>query len=1049
VFEALRKISGGRATMATTPSSPVSRLPLGLRQALERGSCVLFLGAGIGGHYVRPDGTSAPDGAKLAEDLIAHFKLGIAPTDLPRVSQYAELKSSRASLDAFVRKALDKLEPDEHIQWLTTFRWRSIFTTNYDVGLERAYRLNPKPPQNPVPVAVTADLRYTDTLVDVPVFHLHGSPYNPCNSPIVITQTDYTRYQDKREMVWNRLKNEAATSTLLYIGYSGRDPNWQMIIDEVAREFSPSQPPVAYRIDPYADALDTEILRDVRRVETVVMSLPEFHALVEAELGDRRPDPDTINVLRNKIPQHLREAYDAEPAAMLRLLESWTYVNDESVTEVPNTKEFLRGSKPTWSLIAQNHRFVREVEEELWDWTLEFSTNPKSKSTAVALTGPAGYGITTIMMAQALRIVDARIGPVFMLREGAEVSEGDVAFAASLFPDVGCYFVIDQAREHSADIQAALSQQRNTKTNCLFIMGVRRNEWMSPKIRFKAKEFEIDPLSDNEINRLLDFLTAESSLGEMEVLDRDFQFTIVKNKHEKQLLVAMREAMAGEGVGFDSIIEGEYRSIDEENSPSVSRDLYLLVCCFYQHGMLIRDELLEDVLGYPLQSLYEDVGTNLEGLVEYAETNIVRGQFAARARHRIIAQIVWKKCGTRQLKEQLLQKAMEKLNLSYRLDRKVFELFFRTDEIVDTFSTMDGKIKFFETAARRDPNNVFVLQHFARMLLREKNYTLALNQIDGAISKDRTKTIRSLHHTRGLVLADLAMAEENSEMARKRLAHAEREFQFCMSARETDSYGHSGLARLYLNWSRRPKISDDEATEYLEKAEAVVFEGLKVVSERASLLITSADVQNDLGNQPARLSKLRQAVESDSASPVARYLLGRAYRDQGIPLKTIQVLDPIIKSDFKHVRAYIEYARAMLETGEPIKKACATLSVCRLDGETDSAFIGLYAGLLYLDGKYVEAQKLWDDARELDFSDEERIRRQFIPRDHGTGNKLRFFGVIVHTKPSFVIVQPDDGPSIISNVTAVGGKTLEKGQKVDFELSFSAKAPLAEHLRLA
>lgn len=1035
--------------MATTPSSPVSRLPLGLRQALERGSCVLFLGAGIGGHYVRPDGTSAPDGAKLAEDLIAHFKLGIAPTDLPRVSQYAELKSSRASLDAFVRKALDKLEPDEHIQWLTTFRWRSIFTTNYDVGLERAYRLNPKPPQNPVPVAVTADLRYTDTLVDVPVFHLHGSPYNPCNSPIVITQTDYTRYQDKREMVWNRLKNEAATSTLLYIGYSGRDPNWQMIIDEVAREFSPSQPPVAYRIDPYADALDTEILRDVRRVETVVMSLPEFHALVEAELGDRRPDPDTINVLRNKIPQHLREAYDAEPAAMLRLLESWTYVNDESVTEVPNTKEFLRGSKPTWSLIAQNHRFVREVEEELWDWTLEFSTNPKSKSTAVALTGPAGYGITTIMMAQALRIVDARIGPVFMLREGAEVSEGDVAFAASLFPDVGCYFVIDQAREHSADIQAALSQQRNTKTNCLFIMGVRRNEWMSPKIRFKAKEFEIDPLSDNEINRLLDFLTAESSLGEMEVLDRDFQFTIVKNKHEKQLLVAMREAMAGEGVGFDSIIEGEYRSIDEENSPSVSRDLYLLVCCFYQHGMLIRDELLEDVLGYPLQSLYEDVGTNLEGLVEYAETNIVRGQFAARARHRIIAQIVWKKCGTRQLKEQLLQKAMEKLNLSYRLDRKVFELFFRTDEIVDTFSTMDGKIKFFETAARRDPNNVFVLQHFARMLLREKNYTLALNQIDGAISKDRTKTIRSLHHTRGLVLADLAMAEENSEMARKRLAHAEREFQFCMSARETDSYGHSGLARLYLNWSRRPKISDDEATEYLEKAEAVVFEGLKVVSERASLLITSADVQNDLGNQPARLSKLRQAVESDSASPVARYLLGRAYRDQGIPLKTIQVLDPIIKSDFKHVRAYIEYARAMLETGEPIKKACATLSVCRLDGETDSAFIGLYAGLLYLDGKYVEAQKLWDDARELDFSDEERIRRQFIPRDHGTGNKLRFFGVIVHTKPSFVIVQPDDGPSIISNVTAVGGKTLEKGQKVDFELSFSAKAPLAEHLRLA
>ena len=160
-----------------------------------------------------------------------------------------------------------------------------------------------------------------------------------------------------------------------------------------------------------------------------------------------------------------------------------------------------------------------------------------------------------------------------MLREGAEVSEGDVAYAASLFPDVGCYFIIDQAREHSQNIQAALAQQRKTTTNCLFIIGVRRNEWMSPKTRFKAEEFEIDPLSDDEINRLLDFLTAENSLGEMEHLDRDFQFTIVKNKHEKQLLVAMREAMAGEGVGFDSIIEGEYRSIDVDKSPSISRTL--------------------------------------------------------------------------------------------------------------------------------------------------------------------------------------------------------------------------------------------------------------------------------------------------------------------------------------------------------------------------------------------------------------------------------------------------------------------------------------------
>jgi hypothetical protein len=220
------------------------KLPLGLRQALEKGDCVLFVGAGVGGHYTRPNGEPAPDGRALVDELIRHFKLGIDPTDLPRVAQLTEIRSSRAELDALIKKTFADLEPDEHIKWLTTFRWRSIFTTNYDMGLERAYKLNENPLQNPVPIAVTADLRYTDTYVDVPVFHLHGTPYHPCTSPIVITQADYTRYQEHRAMVWNRLKNDCATSTILYIGYSGRDPNWQLMIEEMTREFLPSHPPL-------------------------------------------------------------------------------------------------------------------------------------------------------------------------------------------------------------------------------------------------------------------------------------------------------------------------------------------------------------------------------------------------------------------------------------------------------------------------------------------------------------------------------------------------------------------------------------------------------------------------------------------------------------------------------------------------------------------------------------------------------------------------------------------------------------------------------------
>ena len=147
--------------------------------------------------------------------------------------------------------------------------------------------------------------------------------------------------------------------------------------------------------------------------------------------------------------------------------------------------------------------------------------------------------------------------------------------------------------------------------------------------------------------------------------------------------------------------------------------------------------------------------------------------------------------------------------------------------------------------------------------------------------------------------------------------------------------------------------------------------------------------------------------------------------------------------------AYMEYTRAMLETCEPIKKAAATLSQCRLDGETDSSFIGLYGGLIYLDGKYDEAMKLWNEAKELNFSDEERTRRQFVAYDPlDRSKKLRFSGSVVHPKPTFVLIQPDEGPVIISRMTVVENTILQRGLKVDFELSFSAKGPLAENLRL-
>ena len=65
-------------------AAPLPNIPLGLRQALEAGDCVIFIGAGMGFHLWRAS-QQAPDASTLAQELAEHFKInGGDKPELPR-----------------------------------------------------------------------------------------------------------------------------------------------------------------------------------------------------------------------------------------------------------------------------------------------------------------------------------------------------------------------------------------------------------------------------------------------------------------------------------------------------------------------------------------------------------------------------------------------------------------------------------------------------------------------------------------------------------------------------------------------------------------------------------------------------------------------------------------------------------------------------------------------------------------------------------------------------------------------------------------------------
>jgi hypothetical protein len=262
---------------------------------------------------------------------------------------------------------------------------------------------------------------------------------------------------------------------------------------------------------------------------------------------------------------------------------------------------------------------------------------------------------------------------------------------------------------------------RDLRKPAVFLLGERLNEWRyTRRGRPSGHEFVIEPLSDPEIARLLSCLEANNELNALTDLSQELRVAAIKQNYQQELLVTLREAT--EGKAFDAILEDEFRSIPTE----LGRRLYLVVCCFYQHGALVRDSLIAEMLNVSLNSMYSATSDATTGVVLFDELDPSYGRFAARARHRKIAAVVWERRAEPSDREQILIDALSRIILNYRADTKAFENFIRSDRLVDSLRTLDNRIRFFEQACQKDPVSPYVRQHYARMLARSNQFNLAL-----------------------------------------------------------------------------------------------------------------------------------------------------------------------------------------------------------------------------------------------------------------------------------------------------------------------------------
>ncbi len=1011
-------------------------IPPDLQNAIETGNCVLFIGAGLGFNTVCDDGKPMPDSKMLAEGLSKKFKLpNGTENSLIEAATYIDVKlNERQQMIDYIRGLLKSAVPDDSMQWIPTVKWKAIYTTNYDNTIEKAYDLCANPIQQCRTVTHVSEYEEENDNLFVPIIHLHGCLFTGDDiNNIIITSKDYIHYARRRNSLFELLKICFVKNSILFIGYSHTDSNFEKILQDISEEIYPNQIKHSYRIDPVENQIKEGILEGLR-ISTLNGLFSDFVAAAKTKLTINRDNKLVVDDVKKNVPSVFWDKLNESIVPVNRFFISWVYVNKVALSGNIRIFDFVRGSKASWDLIFGCKFFRRVIEDGIFEKFLDYATRGKQRVDVCTITGSAGYGITTLMMILASRIAKEEVGRVFFLKEGTKLNEGDIFFADDVLSDNSrCFFFIDNIADYAYEIKKIIRHSQEQKRDIIFIIADRQNELANKQMLKSGDLFLIEPLCDSEIECIIDYLGEHNELNKLKHLDRADQIAAIKRNYNRELLVTIREAT--EGKSFDAIIQDEYVGIGD----NFCQEAYKVISCMHQFDVQMRMELLTSILGVSEIEFYERTKNALKGIVHYDIYNSDLMKYTARTRHRYIAKIVWTNI-TKAEKETIIIGVLEKINIVHLLDRNAFEQIYRSEELIDSLPSLESRIRFFNSACRIDPDNVYVRQHYARMLIRNEQDELALSTINTAIEMDTNA--RLLHHTKGYILHQMMKRANTLEIGRKRRAQSEEEYRITIRMKDNDSYGYQGISELFIDWAKKTDDSDEEEL-YLAKAEEILTEALSKVPDKETIWVELSKIDNYLCNTPGQIEKLKRAYSLAPDSSIALHFLAKALAADKKYDDAIELFQSVFQKEPYKYRNSIEYAKTIVLSQnadeESIRRAIAILYQSTLLGYSDQYFIAILGGLLFLDKKFDESEKVFYEIRkrELQYSN----HPLFIPNRWGINRN--YYGTVQYVGIGHAKILLDDYCEVTLPYSKIGDMIITRSMRLSIDLVFNQHGALA------
>lgn len=855
---------------------------------IKRGQVVLFLGAGASFGSPNPNGDKIPMGDELRDLLCDQFLAGKEKNrTLEEVANFAENKSDRSEVDRWLSGLLRQFNPNQAISLLPEFLWRSIFSTNYDVLVERAYANASDPAQNLI--KFHKDINGMDKQISskqnpIPLYKLHGciDELYQKDAPLVLSSSTYVEVLDNRPRMFNRLVDAASDYSVLFVGTRLADPHIKALLAGVEKSSGASRP-LYYMLAPDLTENDESYLSS-RRFQPIKSSFDNFMKELSEEI-----DPTSRRIYlsapieKHPIQQHFNQLSDVPPNLLSFVSRDVEFIHSGVQSTEVSADLFYKGNSASWSPIQQNYDFKRDVYEALMLRLLGIQKQKTSGVDAILLKGVAGAGKTVLSRRIAFDLAVEYNELVLFAPPGSNIRAEPLIELYKLTAKSAIIFV-DQASDLATEIRhlvQTLDREKVPLTLVLIDTETAIGDRFSELDDIIKEQRTLRKMSDQEMVALLAILEKHGCLGQLERLESDARFRALAELADKQLLVALYEATQGRPLE-DILLEEYHRILFDE-----AQELYLLVCTLHRFQVPVRAGLVRRIMGISYTDFQQRFLGPLTDLV-FASMDARTRDYCYRTRHSQIANIVFSRVLDTQSKQvDQFVHIMRGINTSYSSDADALRKMINFYNLRDLVGSLAERRRILDIASAVAPDDPYILQQQAMLEMNSPKGDLSVAAKKLSEAQTIRPNDRTLRHSRANLLSRESQAADDWLTRQSLRVEARKILKELRSSGAGSAYVEGLLAkisndemedRLSLQDQSKNSANSRDILRLAEDVEKALSKGAALNPDFDSLLREEVRLAQILGGQSSGIKILQAALDADPHSKYAALSYSRVLR---------------------------------------------------------------------------------------------------------------------------------------------------------------------------